>query len=95
MKLALLTIVLMMTIALNAQTKHPNRKNSVPVAPVSNAASTGGATMSGASDKPVGANEMEAEEARARASSMGGAPNAGGGMGTGTGAGSKVGKPAD
>lgn len=95
MKLVLLSIVLMMTIALNAQTKHPNRKNSVPVAPVSHAASTGGSSMSGVSDKPVGANEKEAAQARKRARSMGGAPNVGAGMGTGTGAGSKVGKPVD
>jgi hypothetical protein len=65
----------------------------VPVVPVSNAASTGGSTMSGVSDKPMGANEKERKKARSRASSMGGAPNMGAGMGTGTGAGSRIGRP--
>lgn len=49
-------------------------------------------TMSGGSDNTHNQTNQDRADMRAKAGSMGGAPNAGAGMGTGTGAGSTVGK---
>ena len=86
-KIFILISVLIFSMSLGAQ----EHKNKVPFSSSPNAASGGSRDNSGGSDGPLGPNEIEKEEARERASSMGGAPNVGAGMGTGTGAGSSVG----
>lgn len=87
----LLFVGVVMVLSLNVMAQE--RENTAPFSSSPNPVSAGSRENAGVSDGPLGPNEVEKEEVRNRAGSMGGAPNAGGGMGTGTGAGSRVGNP--